>query len=50
MKILLKFLPSEQIEDLREIFQQLDVENTGEISVTQLEAGMREIGLDLAGD
>jgi Ca2+-binding EF-hand superfamily protein len=50
MKILIKFVSSEHIDDLKEIFQQLDTEHTGCITPAQLEAAFRDIGLDLAGD
>jgi len=47
MRIMIKFLSAEDIEDLKHSFLQIDRESTGFVTIVDLEAAMTDTGLDL---
>lgn len=50
MKIIIKFVPSEYIDDLKDVFCSLDHEKTGLITAKQMIKAMRKLGLKAVGD
>lgn len=50
LKVVVKLLSNEQIDELRQAFEAIDTGNTGFITVDELQQAMTAAGLTLAGD
>jgi len=50
MKIIIKFINEENIEDLKKVFLALDIRNTGFITITDLRTAMINLGYSDASD
>ena len=47
MKVMIKFLTPEDLEELRQAFLEIDVDKSGFISIDELEAAMEKVGFDI---
>lgn len=50
MKILIKFVPNENINELKDVFLSLDHEKTGFITAKQMYKAMKKLNMEAVGD
>ncbi|CAG9333285.1 unnamed protein product [Blepharisma stoltei] len=50
MHVLIRYLKNKEIDELNEIFRQLDTEHTGRITAKDLQAGLSQVGVNLSDE
>lgn len=50
MKVLAKFMNDDQLHEIADAFRILDNDHSGSLTLNDLEKGLRNAGIDLAGD